>query len=505
MKKHPLAPSPEEIELKLALPTSSPSGLAGLAKRLAQTPVLARRKATRQQLHNIYYDTPGQRLHQKRVALRLRRVGSDANPSWLQTLKMGGRSDSALSQRGEWELPVPGAELARQALEATPWSKFDPDGSVFKALAPCIVTTFERTSWSVRKRGGSVVEVSLDIGQVVAGDRRTPICELELELLAGQPAALFDIARQIARSVAVLPLNASKAERGYALLQDAQSLPLRARPPALTRNMALPLAAQCVLREMFGQFTSNLNTLTRSDDPEVVHQARVGWRRFRSAWRLFQPALAAHAAAPAWQSLEPLLMFVGELRDLDVALNDTLPPLAAAYTAGNAQREEKWQAMLQALTQAALLQRKSVRHALQTPAVGATLLAITQWLEELPASKGPDDAKAGPDISLRRWARQRITRQHKKMKQALKDTAHPESQHRARILSKRLRYGIEALRPLLPRRQAERWHAKATALQTGIGATRDIMQAGVLAVRFEADPGLAEFLRGVAAGQPVPR
>ena len=161
--------------------------------------------------------------------------------------------------------------------------------------------------------------------------------------------------------------------------------------------------------------------------------------------------------------------------------------------------------MRQALTQAAELQRKSVRHALQTPAVGATLLAITQWLEALPARKEPGDAKAGPDISLRRWARQRITRLHKKMKQALKDTAHPDSQHRARILSKRLRYGVEALRPLLPRRQAERWHARATALQTGIGAARDLAQAGLLAARFEADPGLAEFLRGVAAGQPGPR
>ncbi len=504
MKNHPLVPRPEEIELKLALPAFDPSDPSGLAKRLAQTPVLARRKPTRQQLHNIYYDTPGQGLHQECVALRLRRVGSAAKPQWLQTLKMGGRSDSALSRRGEWEVAVPGAELERGMLEATPWSKLDPDGSVFKALAPCLVTSFERTSWSVRKRDGSVVEVSLDIGQVVAGDKHTPICELELELLSGQPAALFDTARQIARTLAVLPLNTSKAERGYALLQDELTLPVRAQPPSLSADMALPVAAQCVLREMFGQFTSNLNALRSSDDPEVLHQARVGWRRFRSALRLFSPALAADTL-PSWQSLQPLLTFVGELRDLDVAKTETLPPFADAYRAGDAQRKEKWEAMLQALTDAATLQRKSVRHALETPAVGAALLTITQWLEALPEQNGPDDAKADLNLSLRRWARRRIARLHKKMKIALQDVAHPESQHRARILSKRLRYGIEALRAVLPHRQAERWHARATALQTGIGAARDIMQAGVLAARFEADPGLAEFLRGVAAGQPKPR
>jgi inorganic triphosphatase YgiF len=377
----------------------------------------------------------------------------------------------------------------------------DPNGSVFAALSPCFVTTFERTSWSVRKPGGSVVEVSLDIGQVVAGDKRTALCELELELIAGQPAALFAVAQQIARTLAVLPLNSSKAERGYALLQDSLNLPRRAQPPALKAGMALPDAAQQVLREMFGQFTSNLNTLRNSDDPEVVHQARVGWRRFRSALRLFKPALEA---VPAWPSLGPLLTFLGELRDLDVARTETLAPFADAYTTGNARREEKWQAMLQALTQAASLQRKSVRYALEAPTVGSTLLAITQWLETPAGQTGPSAAKADLKMPLRRWAGQRVVRLHKNLKRALKNSTDPQSQHRARIFSKRLRYGIEALRPLLPKRQARRWHQQATALQTRIGATRDMHQAAALVARLEADPGLAEFLRGVAVGQAGP-
>ncbi len=506
---------PQEIELKLALPTSDPQGLAG---RLARTPLLARRQATQLQLHNIYFDTPAQRLHQERVALRLRRTGSEEKPQWLQTLKMGGRGDSALSQRGEWEVAVPGAELQRQALQATPWAQLDADGGLFEALAPCFVTAFERTRWLVRRRGGSVVEVALDIGQVVAGDRRAPICELELELLAGQPADLFEVAQQIARTVAVLPLNISKAERGYALLQDALNRPLRARPPLLTPRMDLPAAAQSVLREMFAQFTGNLNALRSADDPELVHQARVGWRRFRSAVRLFRPALAAQPV-PAWEALRPLLTFVGEVRDLDVARTDTLAALADAYTApdgadgGNsasAQRQEKWQAMQEALTQAAHLGRKSVGHALQAPAVGATLLAITQWLEELPGDPAPDSAqtkakaKTGRKRSLRRWARQRIARLHGQMTLALQDTANPQSLHRARILSKRLRYGIEALHPLLPKRPVQRWLPQAIKLQTRIGATRDVQQAAALAASLGADPGLAEFLRGVAAGQARP-
>ncbi|MBG6075554.1 CYTH and CHAD domain-containing protein [Polaromonas sp. CG_9.11] len=502
MKSPAPVPRPEEIELKLALPTADPQGLV---QRLARTPLLARRKPTQQPLHNIYYDTPGQDLYEERVALRLRRVGSSTDPQWRQTLKMGGRSDSALSHRGEWEVPLAGAGLSREALEATPWPEFDPDGSRFDALAPCLVTAFERTSWSVRRRGGSVVEVSLDIGQIVAGDQCAPLCELELELMAGKPAALFEVAQQIARSVAVLPLNVSKAERGYALLQERLMQPLRARPPALTEGMPLPLAAQSVLREMFCQFTSNLKLLGQTDDPEVLHQARVGWRRFRSAVRLFKPGLAAEQL-PDWQPLAPLLDFIGELRDIDVARTETLPSLAEAYRAGNAQRAEKWQAMLQALSDAAGLLGKSIAHALEVPAVGATLLAITQWLEDLPRQKVPTNHKADASRkSLRRWARQRTRRLHRNLQRALADSAQPESLHRARLLAKRLRYAIEALWPLLPRRQTKRWLPQAIQIQADIGGARDLQQASVLAARLEIDTGLAEFLRGVVAGQPGPR
>ena len=326
MKSAASSVGPQEIELKLALPGSDP---ARLAAQLARSPALARRQASQQSLHNVYYDTPEQTLRQQRVALRLRRVGSIAEPQWLQTLKTGGRGDSALSQRGEWEVALPGAVLSAKALKATPWSDLDPDGRVFAALAPSFVTDFERTRWRVRRRDGSVVEVALDIGQIVAGDARAPICELELELLAGAPAALFELARQIAASVAVLPLSASKAERGYALAQGTLDTPLNAQPPPLSADLPLPQAARRVLREMFSQFTANLNSLRRSDQPELVHQARVGWRRFKSALRLFKPVLA-NDAPPSWAPLQALLTCLGHLRDLDVALTETLPPWADA-------------------------------------------------------------------------------------------------------------------------------------------------------------------------------
>lgn len=487
----------QEIELKLALPTNDPTSLS---KRLARLPVLARRKPIHQNLHSVYYDTLQQILRHRRIALRIRRLGDEASPQWLQTLKTGNRDDSALSRRGEWEAPVPSDTLALDILQATPWSKIDPDGTVFQALTPIFSTTFERTSWTVRRRDGSVIEVALDIGHIVTGEKRAPICELELELKAGRPAALFDLARQIAATIAVLPANVSKAERGYALARDELDMPLSAQPPKLAKKLLVSAAVGRVLREMFCQFTTNLSALRSSDDPEVVHQARVGWRRFKSALRLFKPALVGNAV-PSWQALQPMLSFLGELRDIDVARVETLPPLEDVYVAGNAQRAESWRTMTQSLLQEAKLQRKSVRYALEDPAVGATLLAATQWLEELSAIKEVEGAVADAKVSLPRWSKRRLDRLHRQLKIARNDTDDPASLHRVRILAKRLRYGIDTLRIYLPKRRAKRWYRQATSLQLELGANRDGVHAGALLAKLDADRGLIEFVRGVSIGQ----
>lgn len=490
---------PEETELKLALlHTGSPSHLE---KRLARVPVLARRKTTHQHLRNVYYDTPERTLHRQRIALRMRHLSGEARPRWVQTLKIGGASDSALSRRGEWEATVPESSLSQTALQTTPWSAIDPDGHVFQALEPVFITTFDRTSWLVRKRDGSQVEVSLDVGQITYADTSTPICELELELMAGQPQALFDVALQIASSIATLPLGASKAERGYALARDLAQAPTPAQPPALASRMPLQQAALQVLRETVNQFTRNLNTLYGSENPEVLHQARIGWRRFRTAVWLFK-SVHPGAAMPALQALHPLLTFMGELRDLDVARTETLVPWQQPYTAGDPRRTEKWQALEQALLQAAQLQRKAVRYALEQPTVGVTLLALTQWLEDVAALEPPAAPAKNRKKHLQHWARRRMKRLHEQLQQALAEAGQPDSLHRVRLLAKRLRYGVEALQPLLPPRTGRRWHQQAVKLQIRIGAARDRQRATAVVSALDVDRELIGFVRGWAAAQP---
>ncbi len=486
----------EEIELKLALPNAD---AAALAQCLGRTPLLARRKPKRQLLRNVYYDTPEQVVRQQRISLRLRQVGG-ADPQWLQTLKTGGSSDSALSQRGEWETAVTGAALSLPALEGTPWSRIDPDGVLFAALAPCFVTTFERTTWLVRRRDRSCVEVALDIGQIEANGNTTPLCELEFELKEGLPEALFVVAKTIAASVAVMPMSQSKAQRGYAVAQGTLHAPQQAQPVALSAERELSRVARLVLREMWSQFTTNLQALRGSDATEIVHQARVGWRRFRSGLRLFKPLLR-ESALPAWEALRPLLALLGETRDLDVARTQTLPALGPVYGCADRRRERAWKRMLEVLADSARDKRRALRQELEMPSVGASLLGITQWLECGFAAPAMAAVKASPQVSLRGWSLRRISKLRRRLRLAQRAASPEQNDHRTRILAKRLRYGMEALRPLLPKRRTQVWYRQATELQSSIGSKRDLLQASALVSKFDLDRGLQEFLRGLTLGK----
>jgi CHAD domain-containing protein len=93
-----------------------------------------------------------------------------------------------------------------------------------------------------------------------------------------------------------------------------------------------------------------------------------------------------------------------------------------------------------------------------------------------------------------------VLRLEARLERAQEGARTAEDWHRVRILAKRLRYGTQALRELLPSRLATRCYQQAIELQTGIGATRDLSQALVLVAELAPGSGLLEFLRGVAAG-----
>ena len=518
------APAPDtppkdgEIELKLTLPGADP---AQISAQLAALPWLAGVPVTVQRLTNWYYDTPTQQLHQAQAALRVRRLEIDgAAPRWVQTFKTAGTPQGGLSQRGEWETDLPANALDTEALRAVPpWATLDPNGTLSSQLNPVFVTEATRTLRVLQTADGSRIELVLDIGRVRVGattddaDTSAPektalLCELELELLSGQADALFAVADQIAEHIAVLPATLSKAERGWRLILGTSHAPRRARAPALARKATVPAAAQAVLGEAFGQFLDNLGGVLQSDGPELVHQARVGWRRWRSALWLFKPLLASHPL-PDTTALRPLLKALGNTRDLDVAGLETLPQWSGAYVDGNAERAEQWQAMETAVQAERRIRRAGLLAVLQAPDTGRALLQMERWLHALPQATAQTEAASQ---SLAPWARARTRRLRRRLAQEVQALDKPsdgtdpgedatEHQHRVRLLAKRTRYVLQGVAAVLPERRNLRWQDQAAELQTRIGAARDLMLLAALLEPLGVDRAILGFLRGVAAGR----
>lgn len=208
----PDAPAPREIELKLAL-------APGAAERLVRHPLLADSAPDVSALANTYFDTPAGTLAAARMALRLRRVDGIT----LQTLKTAGHGGGGLSTRNEWEW-----EVVDSALDLAGLAELAPiqalEGDVLSQLVAQLRTDFTRRRYEVRCRQ-SVVEVALDEGEIIAGEARAPIRELELELKAGSPDALWELAEALAGTAALRPSDSSKAARGEALGRGDWPLP----------------------------------------------------------------------------------------------------------------------------------------------------------------------------------------------------------------------------------------------------------------------------------------
>jgi inorganic triphosphatase YgiF len=211
----------QEVEIKLKCPRQK-------VEAFLEHPLLhaldAHARPGRHRIMSVYYDTPDLLLRQAGVALRLRRIDSN----WVQTLKASGRRQGGLTTRREWEMPVAGP-----ALELDRFGGTDAD-LVIKALREHDMAQklkaqfrvdFIRMDWMIRPFPRTQpmfrTEVVLDRGEILAGGRREPVSEIEVELLHGRVKDLQRVADMFKRDVGLAEEEASKARRGYALLAKA--------------------------------------------------------------------------------------------------------------------------------------------------------------------------------------------------------------------------------------------------------------------------------------------
>ncbi|NQD93288.1 inorganic triphosphatase, partial [Pseudomonas sp. CrR25] len=222
----------KETEIKLRVSRAT-------LNALRDHPLLKKRNKSgweQRELFNQYFDTAERDLAQAKVALRLRRDGEQ----FIQTLKTRGQSVAGLSERNEWDWYLSKAKLDVKKLDDSCWpaSLAELDK---KQLKPLFTTDFVRQraeiAWG-RGKAKVVIEAALDLGLVKADGQQEEICELELELRQGEPAALLELAAELAADLPLMPCDISKAERGYRLF-DANSYCLGLPVPELDAQGSL--------------------------------------------------------------------------------------------------------------------------------------------------------------------------------------------------------------------------------------------------------------------------
>lgn len=174
---------------------------------------------SREELHMkaVYFDTEDYILSKNDIAMRFRMEGERL----VATIKWGGKSDGAMHVRGEINVPLDDATMFLL-----------PDIQIFKEsdigkevirlvgnaeISSIIETKFLRDRFRIDS-GEGIMEVSIDRGEIITENGKTPICELEIELFSGEESALKAVAEKMEEKYGLKPETGSKYSKGLELL-----------------------------------------------------------------------------------------------------------------------------------------------------------------------------------------------------------------------------------------------------------------------------------------------
>lgn len=454
-----------EIELKLRLPP-------GALDALLADPLIVKSSKTRKQLVNTYFDTPERTLAQAGISLRLRSDGKH----WLQTLKGPGTGHAGLHQREEIEFPVTGPALEWDALAETTYAA--TLAPLKTQLVPQFTTRFQRDVRRLNGATGAKIELAMDQGLIIAGERQEALCELELELVSGPVDDIFYLALQLAKRHPLVTESRSKAQRGSQLAQGAAlSPPLKAAATALPAGTAVQAIARLSVEQALAHWQDNQAGFMHqlSHDPynsEYLHQVRVAVRRLRVACGPLAKALNWQNTAlkPIRVSLRKLGQQLGVARDWDVFIEETWPLLASHFPDAAQRQVIKEQAQLLQLTarlqaQAALEGREGQRLLLQ---LSKCLMQPDNASERLSDS----DPTTPPPLQALTAVLDQLDHQMRKAIPKLSSLS-PKKLHQLRIVAKKLRYLTEFIASQYEPQAVENWLKWLKNAQTIFGGLND--------------------------------
>jgi CHAD domain-containing protein len=202
--------------------------------------------------------------------------------------------------------------------------------------------------------------------------------------------------------------------------------------------------------------------------------------------RLFAPAFApgeldTHTAEVRWAG-----QVLGEARDWDVFVTQSLPPLVAAH--GDAELAREMLRRARAHQRAA---RKAAREAIRSTRYGIAMIRLLRWAQaQVPLQAAP--------CPLVEFASGRLRKGHKRVRAGAAAFASlgAQERHRLRLAVKRQRYAAEFLGALFRAPRVRRHLRRLADAQEALGAANDGANALAHLERLDPAQGLREFARG---------
>ena len=489
-----------EIELKLSVAPGKLRQVARLPwlRRLVNGPI------GREKLAAIYFDTPGHKLRESGLSLRIRNKGG----KHVQTIKASNGAAGA-SARHEWESEVSSTKPDLKHAKNTALSRL-ADKNLKKKLRPVFSTEVQRITMPLRVRG-SRVELAFDRGLIRTGTRRTGISEIELELKEGDRAELARLAARLAKTLPVAYGALAKSDRGYALSAGEVGKPVGANTIALDPATSTADAFAAIGSSCLNHLAANEQAV-RAGESEGVHQMRVGLRRLRAAMSLFGDVVRNAQTERIKAELKWLSGELGPARDLDVLVEESVAPLRRS---GPAKREMK--TLERDLTRKRDSGFEKAKAAVASARYRNAILGTALWLIDGQWLRGKNPRAVAlrerPILEFAQEVLRKRTRKIIKLSKALNELT-PREWHKLRIAVKKLRYGTDFFASLFgnkARKAHKRFASELETLQSALGKLNDIAVHEKLAQRY-AHPSKRgskrpekAFAMGVLTGQEQPR
>jgi CHAD domain-containing protein len=405
-------------------------------------------------LDATYYDTKDLRLARAGVSLR-HRVGDD--PPWTVKLP-DGEAGPVMSRR---ELPFAG-----------PAGTIPPDADrlvrAYTRGEPLVAVArlkTERSRVALHVNGAAVAEVADDEVSVYHGRRlASRFREVEIEVEDDAPATLLAaVIERLREAGAGEPDSTPKVVRA---LGPRALEPLPGTVSAVRSDSNMGEVVRASIGNALARIVAHDPGVRLGDDPEDIHQARVGTRRLRSDLRTFRPLLDAGWVAGVREEAGWYAALLGDVRDTEVLMERlehqamSLAKEDAANVAGTIGRLGK--------------EREAARVRLLEAMDGLRYTALLDRLTDAASEPqfaegdgaGETAAHSLPALVRRPW--RRLSNAVK----ALPEVPADQQLHEVRILAKHTRYASEAAAGVIGK-PATVFAKQMAAVQTVLGDHQD--------------------------------